>query len=110
MTMMSNVIAFETRPSAARLRRPRLLVRAARAGLPGWNWRRDLRKLLKSDEVPPVGAALPRLHAEEQRLDLARRENGAEYDLHRHIMVLIAILAEEKAAAPRAVPVAITYL
>lgn len=110
MTMMNNVIAFETRPAQPRLRRPKLLVRAARAGLPGWRRQRDLQKLLKSDELPPTGKVLPRLYAEERRLDLARRENDAEYDLHRHIMVLIAILAETAKAAPGAVPVALTYL
>lgn len=102
MTMMSNVIAFEACPVQPRLRRPGLLVRAARAGLPGWSRRRDLRKLLKSDELPAAGAALPRLRAEELRLNAARRESHAEYDLHRHIMVLIAILAETAEAAPRA--------
>ena len=42
MTMMSNVIAFEPRLGQPRLRRPRLLVSAARPGLPRWNRRRHL--------------------------------------------------------------------
>ncbi|KGJ06400.1 hypothetical protein SAMN04487972_101158 [Paracoccus halophilus] len=100
---MSNVIAFEPRPSQPRLRRPGLLVRAARAGLAGWNRRRDLHRVLKCEQLPPAGAILPRLHAEEARLDAARRAGQAEYDLHRHIMLLIAILAETAEAAPRPV-------
>ena len=104
MTMMTSVIAFEPRASQPLLRRPRLLVQAARAGLAGWNRDRDLKRVLKCENVPKPGAALTRLHGEEARLDTARRENRAEYDLHRHIMVLIAILAETAAAAPQPLP------
>ncbi len=104
MTMMSNVIAFQPRLGQPQMRRPRLLVRAARLGLAGWNRGRDLRRLLKCDAAPPVGAALPRLYAEEQQLDAIRREGRADYDVHRHIMLLIAILAETAEAAPRPVP------
>ena len=44
MTMMTSVIAFEPRASQPLLRRPRLLVQAARAGLAGWNRDRDLKR------------------------------------------------------------------
>jgi len=104
MTMMSNVIAFQPRLGQPQMRRPRLLVRAARAGLAGWNRRRDLRRLLKCDETPLAGAPLARLRAEEEQLDNIRREGRADYDLHRHIMLLIAILAETAEAAPRPLP------
>lgn len=103
MTMTSNVIAFQPRLGQTPMRRPRLLVRAARLGLAGWNRRRDLRRLLKSDELPPPAAALARLRAEELQLDAIRREGRADYDVHRHIMLLIAILAESAEAAPRPV-------
>ncbi|MEF9605849.1 DUF6477 family protein, partial [Paracoccus sp. PXZ] len=89
MTMMSNVIAFQPRMARPHLRRPRLLVQAARAGLAGWNRRRDLRRVLKCDIPPPAGLALARLLAEEEQLDLVRREGVAGYDMHRHIMLLI---------------------
>lgn len=108
MTMMSSVIAFEPRAGQPMLRRPRLLVQAARAGLSGWRRERDLRRVLKCDSAPRPEVALARLHAEEARHDLARRENRAEYDLHRHIMLLIAILAETAEIAPRAVQPAAT--
>lgn len=103
MTMICNVIAFQPRPRQPALRRPRLLVRAARAGLAGWNRKRDLHRLLKGDSLPAVGAALPRLRAEEEFLDAARRAGKADYDMHRHVMLLIAILAETAEAAPRPV-------
>ena len=107
MTMMSSVIAFDPRAGQPLLRRPRLLVQAARAGLSGWKRDRDLRRVLKCETLPRPEAALARLHAEEARHNLARQENRAEYDLHRHIMLLIAILAETAEIAPRAVqPVA----
>ena len=104
MTMMSSVIAFEPRAGQPLLRRPRLLVQAARAGLSGWRRGRDPRRVLKCENLPRPETALARLHAEEARHDLARRENRAEYDLHRHILLLIAILAETAAAAPQPVP------
>ena len=63
--------------------------------------------MLRCEHLPRPEAALARLHAEEARHDLARRENRAEYDLHRHILLLIAILAETAEIAPRAItPVA----
>lgn len=103
MTMMSSVIAFDPRAGQPVLRRPRLLVQAARAGLSGWRRERDLRRVLKCEHLPRPASALARLHAEEAREDIARRESRAEYDLHRHIMLLIAILAETAEIAPRPV-------
>lgn len=108
MTMMCNVIAFQPRLGQPSMRRPRLLVRAARAGLAGWSRRRDLRRLLKCEELPAAGAALLCLRAEEERLDTARREGQAEYDVQRHILLLVAILAETAEAAPRPVPCVLT--
>ncbi|QFG37704.1 hypothetical protein BDE18_1107 [Paracoccus pantotrophus] len=108
MTMMSNVIAFQPRPGQPHLRRPRLLVRAARAGQVGWRRSRDLHRVLKCETPPPAGKALSRLLAEEERLDLLRRSGQAGYDMHRHILLLIAILAETAEAAPRPVPNPVT--
>lgn len=97
--MMSNVIDFATgRPVGAdqSIRRPSTLIRAARHGLSLWQRQRDLRRALKTDDLPVPGAALPRLMDEEGRLDHARRENDATYDLRRHILILVAILAERR--------------
>ena len=41
--------------------------------------------------------------------DAARRDGHAEYDMQRHILVLIAILAETAEAAPRPVHTAFTF-
>jgi len=100
MTMISNVIAFQPRAVQPALRRPRLLVQAARAGLAGWRRGRDLHRVLKCETPPPPPLAMARLRCEEARLDAARRDGRADYDLHRHIMLLIALMAEAAEAAP----------
>lgn len=106
MSYMSNVIAFRPRPVAEPLRRPRVLIRAAREGQAGWRRERDLRRLLRSDHCPAPGAALPRLRAEESLLNDARLQRTADYDMHRHVLLMIAILAEMRVAVAAApVPV-----
>lgn len=98
----AEIIAFAPRSAAGgpvnpSLRRPGLLVRAARAGQAGWRRERDLLRLLGGDPLPPPGAAVGRLLAEEARLDAARRARAADYMLERHITVLIGLLAELRA-------------
>ena len=106
MTAMPNVIAFRPLPASQPLRRPRTLIRAARAGQSGWKRERDLPRLLRTDGCPRAGLALPRLRAEETRMNAARLEGAADYDLQRHVMLMIAILAEMRAAVAEA-PVAV---
>jgi hypothetical protein len=109
MTALPNVIAFRPQIANPPLRRPALLIRAARAGQAGWRRNRDLPRLLRSDCCPRPGSALPRLRAEEAQMNLARKEGAAEYDLQRHVMLMIAILAEMRAAVAEA-PVAVAAL
>ena len=98
MSYMPNVIAFRPRPVAEPLRRPSVLIRAAREGQAGWRRDRDLKRLLRADHCPAPGACLPRLRAEESALNEARLQRAAEYDMHRHVLLMIAILAEMRAA------------
>ncbi|MCZ0961731.1 DUF6477 family protein [Paracoccus benzoatiresistens] len=98
MSYMPNVIAFRPRPAAEPLRRPRVLIRAAREGQAGWRRERDLKRLLRADHCPAPGASLPRLRAEEAALNEARLQRAADYDMHRHVLLMIAILAEMRAA------------
>lgn len=78
------------------LRRPRLLIRAARFGLRDYNRNRDLRRLMRQPTVPSPKSALERLMAEETLLETSRREGAAHYNLMRHIEVLIAMMAEAR--------------
>lgn len=106
MSLMSNVLAFPAQPVLPVLRRPAALVRAAVAGQAHWRRDRDLRRTLRSDTVPGPGQALARLRADEDRMNAARQDGAADYDLQQHVMLMIAILAESRlaqalAAGPR---------
>ncbi len=82
--------------SFATLRRPRLLIRAARCGLGEYNRARDLKRLMRLAEAPAPEAALRALIAEEAVLEAYRREGCAQYDLAHHIELLIAMMAEAR--------------
>ncbi|WP_348638967.1 DUF6477 family protein [Thioclava sp. DLFJ4-1] len=84
--------------AVAKLRRPRLLIRAARHGLSDYSRKRDLKRVMRMSELPRPGAALRALIAEEAALDQARRAGEATYSVARHIELLIALLAEARLA------------
>lgn len=102
MNAMTNVIAFRPRTETPSLRRPRSLIRAAREGQSGWRRERDLPRLLRSNHCPLPGAALSRLRAEEEMQNTARLEHSDQYDMQRHVLLMIAILAEMRAAVAAA--------
>lgn len=76
----------------ATLRRPRLLMNAARFGLGDYRRERDLRRLVKG--TPSPEETLPRLIEVERHLEDTRLSGEASYSVVRHIDVLIALLAE----------------
>jgi hypothetical protein len=80
----------------AGLRRPRLLLRAARHGLCDYRRDRDLRRLIGGQTLPAPDAALPRLMQEEARLEEIRGSGDMGYSLVRHVEVLIALMAEAR--------------
>ncbi len=86
---MTDLLSF-----LANLRRPRILMRAARFGLGDYRRERDLRRLVRSTPAP--AQALPRLIDEEDRLETLRREGRADYSAARHIEVMIALMAEAR--------------
>lgn len=98
MSLMSNVLAFPAQPVLPKLRRPAALVRAAVAGQPQWRRDRDLRRTLRCDVVPAPGQALARLRADEDRMNTARQEGVADYDMQQHVLLMIAILDESRLA------------
>jgi hypothetical protein len=78
---------------AESLRRPSLLIRAARAGLAQYNRNRDLRRLMQ-DQVPPPAVAVRRLIDAEALVEERRQTGDAGYSLTRHVTLLIALMAE----------------
>lgn len=78
------------------LRRPKILIRAARAGVVEYRRDRDLKRLVRDAKgAVPQEAMLPLL-AEENRLETNRTMGGAAYNIQRHVAVLTAILAEAR--------------
>ncbi len=76
----------------ANLRRPRLLMHAARFGLGDYRRDRDLRRLVNPSASPEE--TLPRLLSVEEGLEATRISGDVSYSPARHIDVLIAVLAE----------------
>ena len=89
----------------AALRRPKILIRAARAGVADYRRERDLRRLLKAGHGPAPRLVLDTLLAEEDRLEMTRASGETAYNLQRHVALLTAIIAEARllpAPAPSA--------
>jgi hypothetical protein len=76
----------------ANLRRPRLLMRAARFGLGDYRRDRDLRRLVRCGMSPEE--TVPSLLSVEEELEATRCAGDLTYSVTRHIEVLIALLAE----------------
>jgi len=83
---------FRTR--LADLRRPRLLLHAARFGLSDYRRERDLKRLIGTQTSPE--ATVDQLMHEEGKLEENRKRGDAAYSIARHIEVLIALLAEAR--------------
>ncbi|MEM9438133.1 MAG: DUF6477 family protein [Pseudomonadota bacterium] len=88
------------------LRRPRLLISAARHGLMEYDRQRQLQKLLNVTTVPSSGAAAMRLMEIEAGMNQERVEHGGGYSIARHVDVLVALMAEADLLRPRPRPVA----
>jgi hypothetical protein len=82
----------DCRTLLATLRRPRLLMRAARFGLGEYRRERDLRRYVTSATTPED--TVSSLISVEAKLEATRVAGDAGYSVARHIEVLIALLAE----------------
>lgn len=82
----------DCRTMLATLRRPRLLMRAARFGLAEYRRDRDLRRYVKQTTSPED--TVTSLLSVEERFEATRIAGDAAYSVARHIEVLIALLAE----------------
>ncbi len=78
------------------LRRPRLLIRAARIGAEDYRRNPNLHRLLGYGALPRPGAALMRLIEMEAGLDELRRRNDAAYSVSRHVEILTAMMGEAR--------------
>jgi len=76
------------------LRRPRLLIRAARFGLSGYSHDRDLTRLISDARLPGPGRAVTQLMNIEGDMNAKRKTGDATYSIARHVEILIALMAE----------------
>lgn len=81
------------------LKRPALLIRAARLGQGDYVRRRDLARILRTPRLPGPGAAIMALMEREAEIDERRREGSAGYTVASHVEVLAALMAEARAHA-----------
>ncbi|TCO69046.1 DUF6477 family protein [Rhodovulum euryhalinum] len=91
----------------AQLRRPRLMVQAARFGLADYRRERDLARLLPGARTTNTEAVVDRLIEAEARMDERRQGGDAGYSYARHIEILIALMAEARAFAATHPPLSI---
>lgn len=78
------------------LRRPPLLIRAARAGTGHFDRQRDLKRLIRVAAAPAPSRSIALLLDEEAELEDNRKTKNQSYNLLRHIEVLIAVIAETR--------------
>ncbi|WP_039018061.1 DUF6477 family protein [Halocynthiibacter namhaensis] len=76
------------------LRRPRLLIRAARFGLTSYSRERDLLRLVNDEKLPGPGRAVTQLMNVEGDMEERRKTGDASYSIARHVELLIALMAE----------------
>lgn len=76
--------------------RPKPLLRAARAGLAGYDRRRALTRLLGPERPRTTREALDRLSRLEAHADGARMSGAPGYSPIRHVELLVAVMAEAR--------------
>jgi hypothetical protein len=86
----------DQRSHIARLQRPRLLIQAARLGLPDYRRDRDLRRLIGTLVSPPPSVSVARLLEAEDEVEAVRRTGATGYNAVRHVDLLIALMAEAR--------------
>lgn len=78
----------------ATLRRPKLLVRAARHGLADYDRKRDLARLTGQSHKSATSTIVENLIAQEEQLEEVRKSGEATYRVTQHIELLVALIAE----------------
>ncbi|MEN8834270.1 MAG: DUF6477 family protein [Pacificibacter sp.] len=80
----------------ASLRRPSLLIRAARFGLADYNRTRDLKRVIGVSQNTAPTKVIDGLIEKEAQFEETRKAGDAGYSVARHIEVLIALMAEAR--------------
>ena len=78
------------------LRRPQILIRAARIGAADYRREAHLRRHLGYGTLPRSTAALSRLVDMEASLEELRRDRATGYSATRHVEILIAMMGEAR--------------
>ncbi|WP_417602861.1 DUF6477 family protein [Primorskyibacter flagellatus] len=78
------------------LKRPRLLIRAARIGAQDYQRTAHLPRLLGYGALPRTGPALMRLMEIEAELNARREASDAGYSIARHVELLVAMMGEAR--------------
>jgi hypothetical protein len=85
----------------AGLRRPRLLIRAARFGLCDYRRTPGLRRMFAAAGARTPAQIVATLIVREAELDQRRRAGDTAYCVARHVEVLIALMAEARQLPPQ---------
>ena len=80
----------------SQIKRPSMLIRAAKFGLRDYARDRDLKRILRTDRFAAPARTLSRLVEEEAQINENRTKGDAAYSVSRHIEVLIALMAEAR--------------
>ena len=78
------------------LRRPRLLIRAARYGVDDYQREQHLKRHLGYGSLPRSASALMQLIEKEGTMNEERRCGNAGYSIVQHVYILIAIMGEAR--------------
>ncbi|MCO6382176.1 MAG: hypothetical protein JXQ91_02640 [Vannielia sp.] len=78
------------------IRRPKLLIRAARLGLADYSRSRDLKRIMRVATLPAPTRAVRDLIETEAEMEEGRQHGLSTYSVIRHVEVMIALLAEAR--------------
>lgn len=95
----------DLRTLVSSLRRPRLLIRAARIGLSDYKRERDLCRIVGQPAPPAPPSAVRALLDREAAIEENRVRGSATYSVMQHVDVMIALMAETRALPRSADPI-----
>ncbi|GGA24120.1 DUF6477 family protein [Neptunicoccus cionae] len=92
---------FESHEILSNLRRPKILISAARLGLAQYRRDSDLRYITGTSRTPTRDLAIETLLRREALMETDRKEGAAGYSIQKHIRVLTALLGEFRLPVPK---------